>query len=119
MARPKIAIVGVSALFPGSLDATGFWRDILAGTDLITDVPETHWLIEDYYDPDQTQPDKVYAHKGGFLEHVDFDAMGWACRRRWSRSPTPRSSSPSSSPSACWPTPRGARLASWTGTGCR
>ncbi len=77
MARPKIAIVGVSALFPGSLDATGFWRDILAGTDLITDVPETHWLIEDYYDPDQTQPDKVYAHKGGFLEHVDFDAMGW------------------------------------------
>ena len=36
--RPPIAIVGVSALFPGSLDATGFWSDILAGTDLITDV---------------------------------------------------------------------------------
>ncbi len=77
MARPPIAIVGVSALFPGSVDATGFWRDILAGTDLITDVPETHWLIEDYYDPDQSKPDKVYAHKGGFLPEVDFDAMGW------------------------------------------
>ena len=30
--RPPLAVVGVSALFPGSLDATGFWTDILAGT---------------------------------------------------------------------------------------
>jgi acyl transferase domain-containing protein len=46
--RPPVAVVGVSALFPGSLDATGFWKDILGGSDLITDVPPTHWLIEDY-----------------------------------------------------------------------
>ena len=26
-----VAVVGVSALFPGSSDAQGFWRDILAG----------------------------------------------------------------------------------------
>ncbi len=50
--RPPIAIVGVSALFPGSADATGFWRDILAGTDRMTPVPPTHWLIDDYFDPD-------------------------------------------------------------------
>ena len=30
--RPPHPIVGASALFPGSSDATGFWRDILAGT---------------------------------------------------------------------------------------
>ena len=30
--RQPIAVVGVSALFPGSTDATGFWQDILAGT---------------------------------------------------------------------------------------
>ena len=43
-----IAIVGVSALFPGSSDENGFWREILAGRDLIRDVPPSHWLIEDY-----------------------------------------------------------------------
>ena len=37
--RPPIAVVGVSALFPGSSDVTGFWRDILAGTDRMTPVP--------------------------------------------------------------------------------
>ena len=34
-----VAIVGVSALFPGSLDKTGFWSDILAGADRMSAVP--------------------------------------------------------------------------------
>ncbi|MEE8408770.1 MAG: beta-ketoacyl synthase N-terminal-like domain-containing protein, partial [Myxococcota bacterium] len=72
-----IAVVGVSALFPGSLDTAGFWRDILAGRDLITDVPPTHWLIDDYYDPDPSAPDKTYARRGAFLEKINFDALGW------------------------------------------
>ena len=75
--RPPIAVVGVSALFPGSLGAGGFWRDILAGTDRIIDVPPTHWLIDDYYDPDPRVPDKTYASRGAFLRDVDFDALGW------------------------------------------
>lgn len=57
--RSPIAVVGVSALFPGSLDATGFWKDILAGNDLMGDVPASHWLIEDYYDADPSVPDKT------------------------------------------------------------
>ncbi|MEM1032878.1 MAG: beta-ketoacyl synthase N-terminal-like domain-containing protein [Myxococcota bacterium] len=72
---PPIAVVGVSALFPGSVDKTGFWRDILAGRDLIGDVPPTHWLIEDYYDPDPSAPDKTYAKRGAFLDEVAFDPM--------------------------------------------
>ncbi|MBP7677660.1 MAG: acyltransferase domain-containing protein, partial [Thermoanaerobaculia bacterium] len=75
--RQPIAVVGVSALFPGSSDATGFWKDILAGTDLIKDVPPSHWLVEDYYDPDPSAPDKTYAKRGAFLDKVDFDALGW------------------------------------------
>ena len=72
-----IAIVGVSALFPGSADATGFWRDILAGRDLLSDVPATHWRIDDYFDADPAAPDKTYAKRGGFLHPVDFDALHW------------------------------------------
>jgi len=72
-----IAIVGVSALFPGSVEPGGFWRDILAGTDLIRDIPSSHWLIEDYYDPDPTALDKTYAKRGAFLSDVPFDPMEW------------------------------------------
>ncbi|MBN2497969.1 MAG: acyltransferase domain-containing protein, partial [Deltaproteobacteria bacterium] len=75
--RSPIAVVGVSALFPGSVDATGFWRDILAGTDLLTDVPESHWLAEDYYDPDPAAPDKSLSRRGAFLPPVGFDCMEW------------------------------------------
>ncbi|AVP97732.1 hypothetical protein C7S18_11210 [Ahniella affigens] len=77
MQREPIAVVGVSALFPGSSDATGFWRDILAGKDLLSDIPKSHWLIDDYFDADPSAPDKTYAKRGGFLNPVDFDALGF------------------------------------------
>ena len=72
-----IAVVGVSALFPGSLDVTGFWHDILAGKDLMSDIPPDRWLIDDYYDPDPSKPNKIYAHRGAFLKDVAFDPMEW------------------------------------------
>ena len=64
--RPPIAVVGVSALFPGSSDVTGFWRDILAGTDRMTPVPPTHWLVDDYFDADPAAIDKTSGRRGGF-----------------------------------------------------
>ena len=73
--REPIAVVGVSALMPGSSDASGYWRDVFEGNDRITDVPESHWLIGDYYDADPTKPDKTYARRGAFLSPVDFDPV--------------------------------------------
>src|SRR5271165_216245 len=73
--REPIAIVGATALHPGSTDAEGFWRDILAGRDLITEVPPHYWLIEDYYDPDPKAVDKTYGRRGAFLTPVEFDAL--------------------------------------------
>ena len=69
------AIVGVSALFPGSEDCRGFWRDILAGKDLLGEVPPTHWLLDDYHDPNTDAADKTYARRGAFLDEVDFAPM--------------------------------------------
>ncbi|MEO0322569.1 MAG: beta-ketoacyl synthase N-terminal-like domain-containing protein, partial [Myxococcota bacterium] len=82
MRDQPIAVVGISALFPGSQDdpalsGSAFWRNILEGRDLITDVPAEHWLIEDYYDPDPRAPDKTYAKRGAFLPEVDFDPLSW------------------------------------------
>jgi len=73
MLNEPIAIVGVSAIFPGSKDEAGFWRDIVAGKDLITDVPARRWLIEDHYDPDPRAEDKTYCKRGAFLSPSSFD----------------------------------------------
>jgi acyl transferase domain-containing protein/NADP-dependent 3-hydroxy acid dehydrogenase YdfG len=70
-----IAIVGLGALFPGSTDASGMWRDIVAGKDQLTEIPKAHWLIDDYYDADPKAPDKTYAKRGGFIPQVAFDPL--------------------------------------------
>lgn len=70
--RPPIAVVGVSALFPNSPDAEHFWRNIVDGADLLSDIPESHWRLSDYYDPGLSTPDKMYARRGGFLPYIDF-----------------------------------------------
>jgi amino acid adenylation domain-containing protein len=73
--RTPIAIVGVGALFPGSDGPAGFWHDIVHGVDRITAVPPTHWLIDDYYDPDPKAVDKTYCKRGAFLGPTAFDPL--------------------------------------------
>lgn len=73
----SIAVVGMSALFPGSQDLRGFWRDIVRAEDRITDVPPTHWLAEDYLAEGPGVQDTTYAARGGFLDPVGFDTMGF------------------------------------------
>src|SRR5215831_19469336 len=70
-----IAVVGVSVLYPGSIGAQAFWRNVLAGRDLMTEVPPDNWLIEDFYDPDASKPGKIYVRRGAFLPQVDFDPV--------------------------------------------
>jgi acyl transferase domain-containing protein/acyl carrier protein/NADP-dependent 3-hydroxy acid dehydrogenase YdfG len=72
---PPIAVVGVGAVYPGQLGRDGFWRDILSGRDNITEVPATHWLIDDYYDDDPAAADKTYCRRGGFIPAVDFEPL--------------------------------------------
>lgn len=72
-----IAIVGMGAIFPGRGDTTGFWRDIFEGRDLLSDTPESHWLVDDYYDANPLTPDRTYGRRGGFLSPVAFDPMAF------------------------------------------
>ena len=72
-----IAIIGLGAIFPGRGDVTGFWRDIFEGRDLLGPVPSSHWLAEDYFDPNPRVPDKTYGNRGGFIEPLAFDPMGF------------------------------------------
>ncbi len=74
-ATTPLAIVGIGCLFPQAADNGTFWANIKNGVDAITEVPETHWRSDDYFDPDPKAPDKVYAKHGGFLSPVDFNPM--------------------------------------------
>ncbi|MDT8447978.1 MAG: beta-ketoacyl synthase N-terminal-like domain-containing protein [bacterium] len=75
--KTPIAIVGMSALFPESKDLQSYWENILSEADCIREVPEDRWNIEDYYDPDKSQPDKTYSKQGGFIPGIEFNPIEW------------------------------------------
>jgi acyl transferase domain-containing protein len=71
-----IAIIGMASLFPQAKNLREYWQNIINKTDCITDVPSTHWSVEDYYDPNPRTPeDKTYCKRGGFIPEVDFNPM--------------------------------------------
>ncbi|MEH1784905.1 MAG: beta-ketoacyl synthase N-terminal-like domain-containing protein [Nostoc sp.] len=71
-----IAIVGMASLLPKARNLREYWQNIVNKIDCITDVPSTHWSVEDYYDPNpRTTEDKTYCKRGGFLPEVDFNPM--------------------------------------------
>ncbi|MCW3174264.1 type I polyketide synthase [Shewanella subflava] len=70
-----VAIVGMASIFANSRYLNKFWDLISEKIDAITEVPDTHWRIEDYYDADKSAPDKSYCKRGGFLPEVDFNPM--------------------------------------------
>ncbi|MFB2684334.1 SDR family NAD(P)-dependent oxidoreductase [Shewanella mangrovisoli] len=70
-----IAIVGMASIFANSRYLNKFWDLICNKIDAITDVPESHWSIDDYYDADKSKADKSYCKRGGFMPEVDFNPM--------------------------------------------
>jgi len=68
-----IAIIGMGCLFPKSSGLKAYWRLLSRGEDAITDIPETHWSTEDYFDTDPKKPDHIYCKRGGFISPVSFD----------------------------------------------
>ncbi|MDR2712501.1 MAG: AMP-binding protein, partial [Clostridiales bacterium] len=73
----KVAIVGMSCRFPGGANSVDeFWELLITQRDGISDVPETRWDLEKYYDADENIPGKMYCKKGGFLNVPinEFDA---------------------------------------------
>ncbi len=63
-----VAIVGMAGVFPGAGDIAGYWANVLAGVDAITEVPPDRWDPAVYREP---------AACGGFLPDVRFDALAY------------------------------------------
>jgi len=71
----QLAIIGIGCLFPQAEDQNAYWANIMDGVDAITEVPDSHWPVEAYYDQDQKSPDRTYGRRGGFISAVDFNPM--------------------------------------------
>ncbi len=71
MQLEPIAIIGIGCRFPGAENPDAFWSMIRNGIDGISEVPESRWDIDAYYDPDKTKPGKANTRWGGFLQDID------------------------------------------------
>ena len=74
-AATPVAVVAMTAIYPGESGLEGYWRTLTGGRDAISDVPPSHWLIEDYFDPDPKAVDRTYCKRGGFIDPVHFDPV--------------------------------------------
>jgi acyl transferase domain-containing protein/NAD(P)-dependent dehydrogenase (short-subunit alcohol dehydrogenase family) len=70
-----LAIIGIGCLFPRAEDSSSYWANIREGIDAISDIPATHWRVEDYHHLDPKSPDMTYGRRGGFLSEVPFNPM--------------------------------------------
>ncbi len=69
-----IAIVGLACRFPGARDAEAFWQLLADGVDMIREIPDDRYDVNDFYDPDPDAAGKIYTRCGGFLDDIDgFD----------------------------------------------
>jgi len=71
--KTSVAIVGMGCIFPRSPDLRSYQRLLFHGDDAITDIPESHWSVADYFHADPKKPDHVYCKRGGFVSAVSFD----------------------------------------------
>lgn len=70
-----VAIVGISGIFPDAHNIEEYWRNIVLGKDCITEVPDSRWNKDLYYDSNSTDTDKVVSKWGGFIPSIDFDPL--------------------------------------------
>ncbi|MDW7745297.1 MAG: type I polyketide synthase [Halomonas sp.] len=70
----RVAIVGAAHRLPGTTPET-FWADLMAGRDLVSQVPEDRWSQDAYQHPDKRHPGTSVTFAAGSLGDISgFDA---------------------------------------------
>ncbi|BAY39662.1 beta-ketoacyl synthase [Nostoc sp. NIES-2111] len=72
----KIAIIGLSCLFPDANNPEQFWHNITAQKDSTSSVTVEELGVDPtiFYEPVKGKPEKIYFLKGGFIRNFKFDA---------------------------------------------
>src|SRR6266513_5348044 len=75
MNKEGIAIIGIGCRFPGGVnDTESFWKLLVEGREVVSDVPPDRWNVERFYDAEPGLVGKSIAKRGGFVDGIDqFD----------------------------------------------
>ena len=74
-AQEPIAIIGMHGMLPQSQDLTEFWQHLMAGDDLVTEVPLERWDWREYFGDAKQDALKTNSKWGAFIADADkFDA---------------------------------------------
>lgn len=71
----NVAIVGMACIYPGAKNIEEYWRNIIMGTDSVTEVPDDRWNKELYFNPESDAQDMSHSKWGGFIPCIDFDPL--------------------------------------------
>ncbi|MFO7751440.1 MAG: beta-ketoacyl synthase N-terminal-like domain-containing protein, partial [Desulfobacteraceae bacterium] len=75
----KIAVVGVSCLFPGAETFDGFAANVMAKQESIVNVPEDRWILpKQRVISKDNGPDKAFCGRAGLVDGFNFDPSGMA-----------------------------------------
>ncbi|BBB92538.1 MAG TPA: SDR family NAD(P)-dependent oxidoreductase [Methylomusa anaerophila] len=77
--REPIAVIGMSGRYPQAKNLQEYWRNLSAGEDCISLIPNTRWSLDEFFHPDPKEAvaqGKSYCKWGGFIEDVTaFDPL--------------------------------------------
>ncbi|WIV61561.1 beta-ketoacyl synthase N-terminal-like domain-containing protein [Amycolatopsis nalaikhensis] len=73
--QQPVAVVGMGVFLPGASTVDQYWRNLVEGTDAVTDVPP-HRRDPAFHGHDGTGPDRTHGRRGGFTaDTLDFDPV--------------------------------------------
>lgn len=75
----KIAIIGLSCLFPDAHSPDQFWQNLLAKKDATSPITVAELGVDPdiFYDPVKGKPERIYFLNGGFIRNFQFDASDY------------------------------------------
>ncbi len=73
---PPVAVIGMACRLPGGISSPDqLWTALVAGDDLVTEVPADRWDADEFYDPERGVPGRTVSRWGAFLDDIaGFDA---------------------------------------------
>ncbi len=87
-----IAVIGMACRFPNGINSPeNYWNFLINQNDGVTDIPESRWQLEDYFDKEKGKKGKMYTDQGGFIDDVDaFDPFFFGISPREAHSIDPQ-----------------------------
>ncbi len=75
----KIAIIGVSCLFPGAHNSSAYWQNLLDGKNFKSTATRRQMGVDpkDYFSAQPGEADRYYCMQGGYIRDFEFDPTGY------------------------------------------